>query len=101
MSNLEDGKNGYWVDDLQCVVPRVTSVIGAFVPEQLIRWFIKRAAERALYWRIRTTNNKDAVAHALEDVESSPEAEKGTYLHSILEAADVEEAKSRWQQKQS
>ena len=101
MSKLEDGKNGYWIEDLKCVVPRVTSVIGAFVPEELIRWFIRRSAERALYWRIRLPNNKDAVAQAITDVESSPEAEKGTFLHSILEAADTEEAKNRWQQKQS
>ena len=96
MSKLEDGKNGYWIEDLKCVVPRVTSVIGAFVPEELIRWFIRRSAERALYWRIRLPNNKDAVAQAITDVESSPEAEKGTFLHSILEAADRKESKDRW-----
>ena len=96
MAKLEDGKNGYWVEDLKCVVPRVTSVIGAFVPEELIRWFIRRAAERALYWRIRLPNNKDSVAQAITDVESSPEAEKGTFLHSILEAADRQESEDRW-----
>ena len=90
IKGLKEGENAYYSFEHSELVPRVTSVIGMVMVPELLRWMIKRGAERALYWRIRLTNNVESVKQAIDDVDNSAEALKGTALHQMLEDDDKE-----------
>ena len=85
MFKLVAGETGHFVPQLGRVVPRVTVILGMVKSDNLIRYLMKRCAERALFWRARVTNNPTALERALDDMQTSDAAEKGTYLHALAE----------------